>query len=364
VRLVRDTPPGHPLLPVHPGSEALPDLIQNEAELDEYLTLPRAGLVEMIRQLQSPLVVLGAGGKMGPTLAVLAKRAADTAGHRLEVVAVSRYSDPSSKRWLEARGICTHSADLLERRDVARLPESANVIFLVGLKFGTLQNPSLTWAVNTVVPALVMERYVRARLVALSTGNVYPLVSTSGAAPAENHPLTPLGEYANAAVARERIFEYFSQKERTPIAILRLNYATELRYGVLVDIARRIARQEPVDVTNGWFNCIWQRDANEMILRSLSLAKSPAEAWNLTSPAKFSVRQLAERLGELLGASPRFTGPESETALMSDPSKLCAVLGEPPTPLEAMLRWTAHWVKMGGRSLAKPTHFEVRDGRY
>jgi nucleoside-diphosphate-sugar epimerase len=239
------------------------------------------------------------------------------------------------------------------------------VIFLVGLKFGTAQNPSLTWAVNTVVPALVMERYARVtRLVALSTGNVYPMVATNGPAPAEGHSLTPLGEYANAAVARERIFEYFSQKDGTPVAILRLNYATELRYGVLVDIARKIARQEPLELTSGWFNCIWQRDANEMILRALSLAKSPAEAWNLTSPGKFSVRAVAERLGELLGVKPRLGGNESSTALLSDSSKLCAILGEPSTPLEAMLCWTAHWVKMGGRSLDKPTHFEVRDGRY
>jgi nucleoside-diphosphate-sugar epimerase len=350
---------------VQPTSEALPDLIQNEAELDEHLTLPRAPLLGAVRQWQSPLVVLGAGGKMGPTLAALAKRAAEAAGHQLEVIAISRFSDARSKRWLETHGVRTYTADLLRRSEVAGLPESANVVFLVGLKFGTAQNPSLTWAVNTVVPALIMERYAReARLVALSTGNVYPMVPTNGPAPTEGHSLTPLGEYANAAVARERVFEYFSQKDRTPAAILRLNYATELRYGVLVDIGRKIASQEPVDVTNGWFNCIWQRDANEMILRSLSLAKSPAEAWNLTSPAKFSVRQIAEHLGELIGVSPRFTGYDSETALLSDSGKLCSVLGKPPTPMEMMLRWTAHWVKTGGRSLDKPTHFEVRDGRY
>lgn len=350
---------------MRPTSEALPHLIQNEAELDEHLTLPRAPLLQAIRQLQSPLVVLGAGGKMGPTLAALAKRAAEAAGHQLEVIAVSRFSDAQAKRWLESRGVRTHSADLLERNEVAGLPESANLIFLVGLKFGTSNNPSLTWAVNTVVPALVMERYARdARLVALSTGNVYPLVSTAGQAPTEGHSLTPAGEYANAAVARERIFEYFSQKDRIPVAILRLNYATELRYGVLVDIARKVASQEPIELTNGWFNCIWQRDANELILRSLDLAKSPAEAWNVTSPGKLSVREVAERLGELLGVAPSFTGNASPTALLSDSSKLCAVLGEPSTPLEAILRWTAHWVKIGGRSLDKPTHFEVRDGRY
>ena len=342
----------------------LPDLIRTEAELDEYLTRPSAALSETMRQLQSPLVVLGAGGKMGPSLAVLAKRAADAVGHGLDVIAVSRFSDPHSKRWLEDRGVSTCCADLLERKEVIGLPESLNVIFLVGLKFGTAQNPSLTWAVNTVVPALAMERYAHARLVALSTGNVYPMVSVNGPGAAEGHSRTPLGEYANAAVARERIFEYFSQKNGTAVSILRLNYATELRYGVIVDVARRIASREPVDLTNGFFNCIWQRDANEMILRSLGLAKAPAEAWNLTSPTKLSVRRIAEALGEFLAVPPAFMGKESETALLSDSNKLCAVLGEPPTPLDATLRWTAHWVKIGGRSLDRPTHFEVRDGRY
>jgi nucleoside-diphosphate-sugar epimerase len=345
-------------------SEALPERIQTEAELEEHLTRPRPALVEFIRELSSPLLVLGAGGKMGPTLAVLAKRAADLAGHPIEVIAVSRFSDKQSRHWLESRGVSTHSADLLERKEVARLPDAAQVIFLVGLKFGTSSNPSLTWASNTLVPAHVMEHYAGARLVALSTGNVYPLVPADGDAAREECPLTPLGEYANAAIARERIFEYFSRKNRTPVSILRLNYATELRYGVLVDIARKIFANEPIELANGFFNCIWQRDANEMILRSLALAACPAEPWNLTSPAKLSVREIAGRLGELLGVQPKLTGQESPTALLSDSRKLCTALGDPPTPLAAMLRWTAHWVKSGGRSLEKPTHFEVRDGRY
>jgi nucleoside-diphosphate-sugar epimerase len=350
--------------PASGSADELPQFIQTEAELEDYLTRPQPALVEFIRQLPSPLLVLGAGGKMGPTLAAMAKRAADSANHPLEVIAVSRFSDHQSRHWLEGRGIRTVSADLLEEGEVAGLPDASNVIFLVGLKFGTTLNPSLTWAVNSLVPAYVMKRYAGARLVALSTGNVYPMVHSDGAVATEGHALTPLGEYANAAVARERIFEYFSQKYRTAVSILRLNYATELRYGVLVDIARKILANEPIELVNGFFNCIWQRDANEMILRSLAIATCPAQPWNLTSPAKISVREMAGRLGQLLGRQPKLTGQENPTALLSDSRKLCAVLGDPPTPLEAMLRWTAHWVRTGGRSLDKPTHFEVRDGRY
>ena len=351
-----------PALP--PNREAIPDLIQTEAELEDYLTRPRPALVQFIRSLSSPLLILGAGGKMGPTLAVLAKRAAAAAGHSLEVMAVSRFSDGQSRRWLEARGIGTCNADLLERSQVAKLPEAPNIIFLVGLKFGTSTNPSLTWAINSLVPAHVMERYPGARWAALSTGNVYPRVPARGAGAAEDQPLTPFGEYANAAVARERIFEHFSLKNQTAIAILRLNYATELRYGVLVDIARKITKREPIELANGFFNCIWHGDANEMIVRSLALATAPSKAWNLTAPAILSLRGVAENLGALLGVTPDFSGKEDQTALLGDSKKLCGVLGDPSTPLSAMLRWTAHWVKSGGRSLDKPTHFEVRDGRY
>jgi len=332
--------------------------------LEELLCRPRPTLVDFMRTVSSPLVVLGAGGKMGPTLAVLAKRAAQMAGYPLEVIAVSRFSDETPRRWLEAHGVSTWRADLLERGAVQGLPEAAHVVYLVGLKFGTRQNPGLTWAINTLVPAYVAERYARARLVVLSTGNVYPLVPVGRAGASESHGLTPLGEYANAAVARERIFGHFAQRLGTPMAFLRLSYAVELRYGVLVDIARKVWGGEPIELANGCFNCIWQGDANEMILRALALATSPAEAWNLTSPQVLRVREVAEQLGTLFGRAPRFIGRESNTALLSDVSKLSAVLGEPATSLAAVLRWTAHWVQHGGRSLDKPTHFEVRDGYF
>lgn len=340
------------------------DPIRTEAELGDVLTTPRPGLVEFIRSVSSPLLLLGAAGKMGPTLAVLARRAAEAANHPLEVIAVSRFSDTGVRSWLEQRGVPTLQVDLLDRASVQRLPNSQNVIYLAGMKFGTAANPSLTWAINTLAPAHVMERYITARMVALSTGNVYPLVSMATRGATEGHPLTPLGEYANAAVARERIFEYHSRKYRTPLALIRLNYAVELRYGVLVDIARKVWNNETIDISNGWFNCIWQGDANEMILRALLLAESPPQAWNLTGAEPLRVRDVATTFGHLLDREVRLDGVECETAILSDSTRMLTRLGNPVTSPDTMMRWIAHWVKSGGRSLGKPTRFEVRDGQY
>jgi nucleoside-diphosphate-sugar epimerase len=310
------------------------------------------------------LVILGAGGKMGPTLAVLAKRAAEVARHSLEVVAVSRFSDARARRWLEDRHVKTQSCDLLDNNAVERLPESGNVMHLVGLKFGTAQNPAATWAVNTVVPTRVAERYFDARIVALSTGNVYPLGDAARGGSLETDPLTPLGEYANAAVARERIFEFHSRRRGTRMTLLRLSYAVELRYGVLVDIARKVGFGDPIEVSNGCFNWIWQGDANEMTLRALALAESPPSVWNLCRPEVYSVREVALRLGQLLEREPRFVGTEAQAALLANSARLCHQLGEPSVGLEMALRWIAHWIKNDGRNLGKPTHFEVRDGQY
>jgi uncharacterized protein YbjT (DUF2867 family) len=339
-------------------------MIHDESELDDWLTRPRPELVDFIRTLPSPLLILGAGGKMGPTLAVLARRAAELAGHPLEIIAVSRFSAPAARRWLEDRGVSTVSADMLERDAVGKLPDAANVIYLVGLKFGTRENPSLTWAANTLAPAHVAERYATSRLVALSTGNVYPLVPVNSGGAGEEHALTPPGEYPNAAVARERIFEYFSRRGGPRVAQLRLSYAVELRYGVLADIARLVAAGEPVDVTPGHFNCIWQGDANEMVLRALDLAASPPAVFNLTGPAILSVREVATRFSELLDCPLRLVGAEADTALLSNTERLRRALGPVRTGIDDVIRLTAAWVKAGGRSLNKPTHFEVRDGAY
>jgi nucleoside-diphosphate-sugar epimerase len=349
-------------MPAH--STPLPDLIETEEALEEVMTRPSAALVEFIRSLRGPLVVLGAGGKMGPTLAVRARRAADAAKCDLDIVAVSRFSDRKARERLEAQRVRTLSADLLAASDVASLPDAEDVIYLVGLKFGTTQNPAATWVMNTLVPAHVAERYPRARLVVLSSGNVYPLVGGGSGGATEDHPLTPLGEYSNACVARERIFEYFSEQNTTPMVLVRLAYAVELRYGVLLDIAAKVWAGEPVDVTMNRLNWIWQGDANDMILRMLALTASPPVPLNLTGPQPVSIRAAATRLGELLSRPAKLTGVEDETTFFSNPARACAALGAPTMPLETLLRWIAHWVSRGGRTLGKPTHFEVRDGKY
>lgn len=347
-----------------PAEAPLPDRLPSETELLDLLTRPSRELVEFIRTVASPLLVLGAGGKMGPSLCVLAKRAAERAGHSLDVIAVSRFTDAAARQWLETRGVRTLGADLLDPAAVRRLPDAPNVINLTGLKFGTSQNPALTWATNTIGPALAAERFAKSRIVALSTGNVYPFVPVAGSGAAEDHPLTPLGEYGNAAVARERIFEYFSQRDGTPLALIRLNFAVELRYGVLTDIARRVWAGRPVDVSNGWFNCIWQGDANDMILRALALTASPAQAWNLSHPVRLKVRDVATRFAEIFGRPATFSGSEAADALLCNPDRLCARLGPPPTPLDTVIRWTARWIQDGGALWNKATHFEVRDGAY
>lgn len=342
----------------------LPLSLRTEAALDDALTRPSNALTQFVAGLRGPLVVLGAGGKMGPTLCVLARRAGEAAGNDLEVVAVSRFSDSAARVWLEERGVQTQSCDLMDRTALANLPDAENVLYLVGLKFGTQQAPARTWAVNTLIPAQVTERYAGSRIVALSSGNVYPLTPVARGGSVETDPLTPLGEYANACVARERIFQYGSERYGAPGVLVRLNYAVEPRYGVLVDLAKKILAREAIDVTMGYLNLIGQRDANDMILRALDLAETPMRPLNLTGAAILSIRELAERLGEALDRPVEIVGVEAETALLSNPAEAIAALGAPPTTLDLLLRWTADWVQSGGATLDKPTHFEVRDGQY
>jgi nucleoside-diphosphate-sugar epimerase len=341
-----------------------PALIDSTEALDELLSRPTAALVSAIQSLRSPLLVFGASGKMGPSLCVQARRAATAAQVDLRIVAISRFSDPRTRPWLEAQGVETMVADALDRRGLEPLPDSENVVYLVGLKFGTRQNPSLTWAVNALAPAHVAERFPTARIVALSTGNLYRLTPVASGGATENDAPAPVGEYAGAALARERIFEHCSRIRGTPIVVLRLNYAVELRYGVLREIAQKVWAKEPIDLTTGYFNCIWQGDANEMILRSFPLTAAPPAVFNLTSPATLSVRDLAERFGQQMGRTPVFVGAAADTALLSNPNRLCDALGSPPTALEDMVRWTAAWVMDGRESFNKATHFQVRDGRY
>lgn len=342
----------------------LPGKIRNEAELEDLLTTPSQELIEFAGRLSGTLAILGVGGKMGPTLAIRAKRAIDAAGSDVQMVAISRFSNPETRRWLDDRGVNTIAADLLDQDSYANLPDAGSVIYLVGTKFGTGQNPSLTWAVNTVAPTYAMQRYAQSEFVALSTGNVYAFTPSASGGSQETDSLQPVGEYANAAVGRERIFDHFSRRNGTPVAMIRLNYATDLRYGVIIDLACKVANRQPVDLSQGYFNCIWQGDANDLILRALDFAESPPRPINITSLETFAVREVATRFGELMNREVRFVGQEAPDALLSNAALSSELLGAPPTPMDRVLEWAADWVSRGERLLGKATHFEVRDGGF
>jgi len=314
--------------------------------------------------LQGNLIILGVGGKMGPTLALLARRTLDAAGVNNKVIGVARFTKPQCRARLEQNGIETIAADLLDQHALASLPNSENVIYMVGYKFGAADNQSMTWAVNTYLPACVAQRYSGSRIVALSTGNVYPFVSVTEGAPKEDHPLGPVGEYAQSCLGRERMFQYFSQKNGTPVLLFRLNYAIDLRYGVLLDIALKVHSGKPIDLTMGYANIIWQGDANTAILRSLKWCSSPPFVLNVTGPETVSVRSLAEKFAKRLGRQPIFQGKEAPTALLSDAGRYTKLAGPPMVSLEQMIDWIVHWVRIGGPTLDKPTHFEVRDGKF
>ena len=342
----------------------LPALIRSEAELEETLARPSDADIEFARRLDGDVLIVGAGGKMGPSLARRVQRALARGGRPHRVMAASRFSSPDVRGRLEADDIQTVACDLLDPAQIAALPRAPNVLFLAGRKFGTLDRTDLTWVINTVVPAHIAEHFARSRLVVFSTGNVYPLVPVDGPASREKDPPAPVGEYAQSCLGRERVVEFVSHERRMEALIYRLNYAVDLRYGTLVDIARKVFAGEPVDLTVGYFNAIWQGDANSYALRSLDLCASPAAILNVTGRERISVREMARWYGSQFGREPRFQGGEGPVALLSDASKCLARLGEPEVPLTLLQQWVAHWVETGGASLNKPTHFEVTDGRY
>jgi nucleoside-diphosphate-sugar epimerase len=340
------------------------EVLETEEQLDERLSRPTPELIEDLARLPGDLVILGVGGKMGPTLARMARRAADEAGDRRHVIGVSRFSEPGLQEELEAAGVETITCDLLDRAAVARLPDAPNVIFMAGRKFGSTGDEARTWAMNAYVPALVAERYRDARIVVFSSGNVYPLVPVASGGATEECPPAPIGEYAQSVLARERVFEYFSRVHGTPMVLLRLNYAIDLRYGVLLDVAQRVAARMPIDLTMGHVNVIWQGDANAIALRALTLCESPPKVLNVTGPETISVRWLASEFGARLGIQPVFEGCEAATALLSNAARCFKYFGYPTVPLAQMIDWVAHWVKIGGPTLSKPTHFEQREGRF
>jgi nucleoside-diphosphate-sugar epimerase len=337
--------------------------VSDQAELEEELSRPTKADVAALRGLAGDILVLGASGKMGPSLARLARRAADHAGAPRRIIGVARFSARNVRDELASHGIETVACDVLDRAELARLPDCPNVIYMVGQKFGTSGNQSLTWATNVHAAALAAERFAGSRIALFSTGNVYPLSSVTGRGPNEDDPVGPVGEYAQSALGRERMFEFFSQKNGTKVAILRLNYAIEPRYGVLRDLADAIVRGDPIDLAMGHVNVIWQRDANSLALRALARCASPPFILNVTGPMQ-SVHDLAERLGARLGVKPRFEGTERETALLSDAALYRKVFGPPETTMDAMIERVADWVKAGGGSHGKPTHFQQREGEF
>ena len=332
--------------------------------LEDWLSEPTPGTIETFRRLGGDVLVLGAGGKMGLSLARMAKRASEAAGGGRQVVAVSRFATEQSLKEFERHGIRTLRCNLLDDSSIAGLPESANVIFLAGMKFGSTGQEALTWAMNSYLPAIICRRYPRSRIVALSTGNVYGLTPVAGGGSRESDPPAPVGEYAMSCLGRERIFEHFSRQLGLPVALIRLNYACDLRYGVLVDLAQRVWRGETIDLAVGCFNTIWQGDANAMILQALSHAACPPRVLNVTGPEVIWVRAVCEEFGELMNRKPRFAGTESPTALLSNAEAAIGLFGAPRIAAGTLVRWVANWVMEERPTLSKPTHFESRDGKF
>lgn len=341
-----------------------PDRIENVEQLEELLSRPDEGVAETIRQLSGDFLILGVGGKMGPTLARMARRALTEAGKNGRVIGVARFSSPGVRDGLEQAGVETVACDLLNRDELKKLPDAENVVFMAGKKFGSTGGEWDTWAMNAFLPGMTAERFCRSRIVVFSTGNVYPLVSVDSGGAREDGALGPIGEYAQSCLGRERIFEYFSRRNNTPCLFFRLNYAVETRYGILLDIAQKIVNRQPISLAMGYVNLIWQGDANAMALRSLAYCSSPPDVLNVTGRETLSVQSLARQLGERLGEAPILEGTEEPTALLSNSSKAIERFGAPRVRIEKVMDWVADWVRKGGPTLDKPTKFEVRSGKF
>ena len=337
--------------------------IRDVDHLEELLSEPSDEAIAALRQVAGDVVVLGVAGKMGPTLARMARRALDASGTTARVIGVARFSDPAQQRALETHGVETIRCDLLDEKSLGQLPDAPNVIYMAGRKFGSTGDEPHTWAMNTLLPALVCARYRASRIAAFSTGNVYGL-TPKGRGSREEDPPAPVGEYAQSCLGRERMFEYFSRRYGIPVAILRLNYAAEMRYGLLTDLAGRVSRREPIDLTMGYFNVIWQADANAMAIASLAHASSPPLTVNLAGAEEMSVRDVSAELARRIGVDVTFTGKEAPDALLSDGTRGRALLGEPRVSAMQLLEWTADWTQRGGATLGKPTHFESRSGQF
>lgn len=339
----------------------LPARFDSVDALEDFMTTPQRALIDDLAKVPGDILVLGVGGKMGPTLARLAKRAAP----EKRVVGVARFSEPGVRESLEKAGVETQPADLLDRTALERLPRFANVVFMAGRKFGAAGNVPLTWAMNVQVPAMVAEVFKASRIVAFSTGCVYPFVPVdSGGATEDTPPIPPPGDYATSCVGRERMFEYFSGLHGTAGRLFRLNYAIDMRYGVLHDVGRKVRDGEPIDLAMGHVNVIWQGDANAIALRCLAHATTPTSPINVTGPETIEVADLARAFGKLFGKAPKLTGTPAPTGWLNNAGRMVEEFGPPSVPLAKMVEWTADWLSRDMATLNKPTHYDVRDGTY
>ena len=344
--------------------ERYPEYFKNEEELEEALSTPTTEVIELVKELEGDIIFLGVAGKMGVSMARMARKACDVAGIKKRIIGVSRFSSEEQRLFLEASEIETIKGDLIEQEFINSLPDIKNVFYLAGMKFGTHGNESLTWAMNAYLPGLVAEKFKTARIVAFSTGCVYPLVSYKSGGSKETDAPQPIGEYAQSCLGRERLFEFGSNKYHTSVSLIRLFYAVEMRYGVLVDIATKVFNEKPIDVTMGYANVIWQGDANAMILQAINQCKSPAMPLNITGPELISIRETAIKFGELMRKKVTIIGKENETALLGNARLSFKLFGKPKISVDKVIEWTAKWIEGEKKLLGKPTHFEARDGKY
>ena len=337
----------------------------SELELiEQELFKPSDALVKDIKSIDGDIIFLGVGGKMGPSMAKLARLAIDKAGVKKKLIGVSRFSDAQARTELKSAGIETISADLLNENELAALPDAANIMYLAGTKFGTTGKEALTWAMNSYLPGRVAERYKNSKIVAFSTGNVYPFTPVNSGGPSEETIPNPVGEYGQSCLGRERVFQYFSEKNNTPLLIYRLNYAIDVRYGILLEVAKSVLNEKPIDLTTGNVNVIWQGDANEIALRSFLHCSSPAKILNVTGPETVSIKWLAEQFGILFNKKPQFVNEAQPTALLNNASLAHKLFGYPRVTLRQMIDLIAGWLKGGGATINKPTHFQERKGQF
>ena len=344
--------------------DSSPENIRDVAHLDELLSAPADAAIDAVRKCDGDFVVLGAAGKMGPSLSRMLRRALDQLGRKSRVLAVSRFSTPTAEDEFRRHGIETIKADLLDQKQLDALPDAPNVVYMAGMKFGSTNQEALTWAMNAYLPGMVCQRYRKSRIVAFSSGNIYGLSPLHAGGSLETDPLNPLGDYAMSVLGRERILEHFSRTLSIPLAIIRLNYAVEMRYGVLHDIGAKVFRGEEVDVAMGNANVIWQGDANAMSIAAFANVATPPFVLNVAGPETISVRRVAETFGQIFGKPVTVTGQETVTALLNNGQLGHRLYGYPRVPLQQILTWTADWIRQGGQTHGKPTHFETRDGKF